>query len=80
MFFPEDFYQFKTSLVNEVHDYEINSWIQKGMEELKKNPDLTHYSIATGDSKVIILKFEYNNSIAYEIIVAKNYWSKYISK
>ena len=77
LLFPQDYYQFNTIELdqggnNDKSDVIIDVWVQEALEYLENHPEKDHYSIAQGNTKIIVLK--YPSEI--QVIVAKNFWEK----
>jgi hypothetical protein len=70
----EDFHDFSNGVY--VSDEDVNRWIDKGLEYFEKYPDAPYWRVrmGTGNTAVIILKWQDDNSPPYyEIIVTHNY-------
>ena len=71
--FPENFYYFRNG--KNIPDNEIQEYINKIVENLRKSKDDFDYSIiACGDTVVFGTKFLDNNTSTISIYVAKNYY------
>lgn len=70
--FPEDFYKFSTlsDKSNDITDNEINKWIKECIEELKQDNKRTWTQIASGNTRVIVIR----ENDKFNIYVMKDYW------
>ena len=76
LLFPDDYYRFETKehegKSNDISKYMIDVWVQQSLDYLKEHPEEQRYSIATGNTKVVVLR--YDSEI--QIMVMKDYWEK----
>lgn len=76
--FPTSFFQFGGKNTYHVTDDEITKWCKECVEQLERcNEDYGVFAFkATGNTEVIVMKFEDE----YSITVAKNYYTASISR
>lgn len=67
--FPEGFDSFENGV--EISDKQINKWIKEALTNLKKESENSFYEISSGDTAVIVLKYEDNT---YSVYVCKGYY------
>ena len=67
--FPEGFDSSENGV--EISDKQINEWVKKAVEHLKKESENSFYEICSGDTAVIVLKYEDNT---YSVYVCKGYY------
>lgn len=67
--FPDSFYSFEDGL--KISNEQINKWIKEATKNLKKEPENSFYNICSGDTAVIVLKYENNT---YSVYVCKGYY------
>ena len=67
--FPKHFRKTSAEAIN-IGDSTLQEWIRQCLEKIKQDEESDYWMIASGNSVVIILKFEDE----YEIYVAKDYW------
>ena len=71
--FPEGFDSSENGV--EISDKQINEWVKKAVEHLKKESENSFYEICSGDTAVIVLKYEDNT---YFVYVCKGYYQRTI--
>lgn len=71
--FPEGFDSSENGV--EISDKQINEWIKEALTQLKKEPETSFYEISSGDTAVIVLKYEDNT---YSVYVCKGYYQRTI--
>ena len=78
--FPEDFSGFCFPEAVDVDNNEINNWIKECIKKLELNKEWDITSIASGNSKVIVMRSVVDNNEYYEVNVLKNYWTADVYK
>ncbi|MGO4888326.1 hypothetical protein ACJ2A9_11250 [Anaerobacillus sp. MEB173] len=70
--YPDDFYMIGDRR-KEVTDEEINEMVNKGIEVLNENKDVTNYSTTKGDVLVIIDRVHNDEGHMFEISVCRQH-------
>ena len=71
--FPDDFDSFENGV--EISNKQINKWIKEAVTQLKKESENSFYEISSGDTAVIVLKYEDNT---YSVYVCKGCYQRTI--